>query len=243
MSKQNDDLVPNGGGPSDQPAWFKAVEANIPTIQLFPHCKLGEGFAQYAIGSDTGCILVWPIDLETDVDEAALSLEKAKECLAKDEPCSEQTMAFILHPQRRIDASVYERRNILCLTEPQFVRFAVDFFSETKEQIRLGKAAYYQGHFKIAFSLLVNANVDKDADAQFMIGQMYAKGKGVAKDKKAADQWYWKAAQQGHAGAAREAEKSLDREKADLERQEQELIDELEEFTRKLLETERKSGS
>lgn len=71
---------------------------------------------------------------------------------------------------------------------------------------------------------------------QFMIGQMYAKGKGVAKDKKAADQWYWKAAQQGHPGTAREAEKSLDRQKADLERQEQEIIDEIEEFTRKLLE-------
>ena len=112
----------------------------------------------------------------------------------------------------------------------------MDFFSKTKEQIRLGKAAYYQGHFKIAFSLLVNANVDKDADAQFMIGQMYAKGKGVAKDKKAADQWYWKAAQQGHARAALEAEKSLNREREKLESQEQELIDEIEEFTRKLLE-------
>ena len=58
----------------------------------------------------------------------------------------------------------------------------------------------------------------------------------MAKDKKAANQWYWKAAQQGHAGAAREAEKSLDRQKADLERQEQEIISEIEEFTRKLLE-------
>ena len=236
MSERKDDLVPNGGSTSDQPAWFKSVESKIPTIQLFPHCKLGDGFAQYAIGSDTGCILVWPIDQETDVDEAALSLEKAEECLAKDEPCSEQTMVFILQSPKRIDTSIYEKRNILCLTEPQFVKFAVDFFSEAKEQIRLGKAAYYQGHFKIAFSLLVNANVDKDADAQFMIGQMYAKGKGVAKDKKAADQWYWKAAQQGHPGAAREAEKSLDRQKADLERQEQEIIDEIEEFTRKLLE-------
>ena len=97
--KRKDDLLPSGDGSSGQPAWFKAVESKIPTLQLFPHCKLGDGFAQYAIGSDTGCILVWPIDQETGMDEAALSLEKAKECLAKDEPCSEQTMAFISNPQ------------------------------------------------------------------------------------------------------------------------------------------------
>ena len=78
--------------------------------------------------------------------------------------------------------------------------------------------------------------MDNDADAQYMIVQMYANGKGVAKDRKLADQWYWKAAQQGHASAALEAEKSLNREKKNLERQEQELIDEIEEFTRKLLE-------
>ena len=236
MSERKDDLVPNGGSTSDQPAWFKSVESKIPTIQLFPHCKLGDGFAQYAIGSDTGCILVWPIDQETDVDEAALSLEKAKECLAKDEPCSEQTMVFILQSPKRIDTSIYEKRNILCLTEPQFVKFAVDFFSEAKEQIRLGKAAYYQGQYKIAFCLLENANVDDDADAQYMIGQMYANGKGVAKDRKFADQWYWKAAKQGHPAAAIELEKGIDREEAYLKRKEQELIDEIEAFTKKLLE-------
>ena len=236
MSERKDDLVPKGDSSSDQPAWFKAVESKIPTLQLFPHCKLGDGFAQYAIGSDTGCILIWPVDKETDVDEAAVSLEKAKESLVKDEPCSEQAMALILHPERRVDIAIYEKRNIRCLTERQFVKLALDFFSESKEQIRLGKAAYYQGHYKIAFSLLVNANVDNDADAQYMIGQMYARGKGVDKDRKLADQWYWKAAQQGHASAALEAEKSLNREKKNLERQEQELIDEIEEFTRKLLE-------
>ena len=236
MSKRKDDVPPDDDVASDQPTWFTFVESRIPTLRLFPHCKLGDGFAQYAIGSETGCILIWLIGMETDVDEAAIGLEKARESLVRDEPCTEQLMAFILHPKRLIDTSIYERRNIQCLTESQFVRFAVDFFSESKEQIRLGKAAYYQGHYEIAFSLLVNADVDKDADAQFMIGQMYAKGRGVVKDQKAADEWYWKAAQQGHAGAAREAEKSLDREMADLQRQEQKIIDEIEEFTRKLLE-------
>ena len=113
MSERKDDLVPNGGSTSDQPAWFKSVESKIPTIQLFPHCKLGDGFAQYAIGSDTGCILVWSIDQETDVDEAALSLEKAKECLAKDEPCSEQTMVFVLQSPKRIDTSQIGQSGLL----------------------------------------------------------------------------------------------------------------------------------
>lgn len=236
MSERNDNLATSDDISSAQPAWFKSLESKIPTLQLFPHCKLGEGFAQYAIGSDTGCILIWPIDKETDVDEAAINLEKAKESLIGDEPCSEQIMVLVIHPERRIDASIYEKRNIQCLTERQLVKFALDFFSETKEQIRLGKAAYYQGHYKIAFSLLVNANVDKDADAQFMIGQMYAKGKGVTKNRKAADEWFWKATQQGHAGAALESEKSLNRAKAALKRQEQEILDEIEEFTRRLLE-------
>lgn len=105
-----------------------------------------------------------------------------------------------------------------------------------KEDIRLGKAAYYQGNYEIAFSLLTSSNVDQDADAQFMIGQMYAKGQGVAKDVKAADEWYWKAVRLGHAGAAIEAEKSLNRAKKDLERMEQEIIDDIEEFTNELLE-------
>ena len=235
MSERKYDLVPNGDSSFNQLAWFKAVESKIPTLQLFPHCKLGDGFAQYAMGSDTGCILICPIDRGTDVDEAAISLEKAKACLVRDEPCSEQMMALILNPERQIDTSVYKKRNIKCLTEREFVKFALDFFSESQEQIRLGKAAYYQGHFKIAFSLLVNANVDNDADAQYMIGQMYAKGKGIVKDGKLADQWHWKAAQQGHASAAIEVEKSLNRETKNLERQERELIDEIEEFTRKLL--------
>ena len=236
MNERKDDLVPDDENSSAQPSWFRSIKSQTSDPQLFPHCKLGDGFAQYAIGSDTGCILIWQIDPETDVDEAAFDLEKAKECLANDEPCTEQVMAFVLHPERQFDSALYESRNIRCLTEQQLVEYAVDFFSEAKEQIRLGKAAYYQGNYEIAFSLLTSSNVDQDADAQFMIGQMYAKGQGVAKDVKAADEWYWKAVRLGHAGAAIEAEKSLNRAKKDLERMEQEIIDDIEEFTNELLE-------
>ena len=108
MSKRKDNLATSDESSPAQPTWFKSVESKIPTLQLFPHCKLGEGFAQYAIGSDTGCILIWPIYKETDVDEAAINLEKAKESLIGDEPCSEQIMVLVIHPERRIDASIFQ---------------------------------------------------------------------------------------------------------------------------------------
>ncbi len=40
-----------------------------------------------------------------------------------------------------------------------------------------------------------------DADSQFKLGFMYAKGLGLAADEAAAAQWFGKAAAQGHAGA------------------------------------------
>lgn len=92
------------------------------------------------------------------------------------------------------------------------------------------------GVYDYAFEMLTGVNVDNDADAQFMIGQMYAKGKGVKKDEKKAEEWYWKAANQGLAAAALELEKIIDRETARLKRKQQELIDEIEEIGRKLLE-------
>ena len=102
-------------------------------------------------------------------------------------------------------------------------------------QIRLGKAAYYQGHYRTVFSLLAEADVNDDADALFMVGQMLAKGKGVGKDRKASDDWYWRAAQLGHAGAAIEVDKSANSQKASWKRQEQKFMDEVEEFTKRLL--------
>ncbi len=236
MKKQKHELVPDDNSSSDQPDWFGAIKMKVPGIGLFPHCKLGDGFAQFAVGTDTGCMLIWQIDANVDADAAAFNLEKAKECLVRDEPYSEQVLIFILNPGRRIDKALYEARNILCMTERQLIRYANTFFSEKQECLRLGKAAYRQGLYKEAMALLGGGNPMVDADAQFMVGQMYAKGRGVEKDKKVAEEWYWIAANQGHAAAALELEKGINRGKAYLERKEQELIDEIEEFTKKLLE-------
>lgn len=236
MKDQKHDLVPEENPSSDQPGWFEAIKKNMPGIGLFPHCKLGDGFAQFAVGTDTGCMLIWQIDSETDVDAAALNLEKAKEFLVKEEPHSENVMIFIVNRGRRIDKTMYEARNILCMTERQLIKYANVFFSDKQECLRLGKSAYRQGLYEEAMALLGGAGSKVDADAQFMIGQMYAKGRGVEKNKKIAEEWYWKAANQGHAAAALELEKGINRAKAYWKRKEQELIDEVEEFANKLLE-------
>ena len=236
MKEQKHDLVPDENSSYGQPGWFTAIKMKAPGCGLFPHCKLGDGFAQFAVGTDTGCMLIWQIDANTDVDAAAFNLEKAKEYLVREEPNSEQVLAFILNPVRRIDKTLYEARNILCMTERQLIKYANIYFSEKQECLRLGKAAYRQGLYEEAMALFGNVNPMVDADAQFMIGQMYAKGRGVKKDKKIAEEWYWKAANQGHPAAALELEKDINRETARLRRKEQELIDEIEEFTNKLLE-------
>ena len=236
MKEQKHDLVPERNPSSVQLSWFETIKTNVPGIGLFPHCKLGDGFAQFAVGTDTGCMLIWQIDANADVDAAAFNLEKVKDYLAKEETHSEVVMVFILNRARRICKAMYEGRNILCMTERQLVRYANTFFSEKQECLRLGKAAYRQGLYKEAMSLLGGDKPMVDADAQFMIGQMYAKGRGVEKDKKVAKEWYRKAANQGHPAAALELEKGINREMACLKRKEQELIDEIEEFTRKLLE-------
>ena len=218
-----------------QPKWFKAIKKVIPCLSLYPHCKLGEGFAPFAIGSETGCILICPIDASTDVDEAALSLEEAKACLVVDEPCTEQLMVFVLQPGTKIAKARYQARNILCVSERGLIKCAIDFFSEAKEQIRLGKAAYKQGRYKIALNLLANADVEEDADALFILGEMCANGKGTAKDEMAAMEWYGKAVKLGHDGALQKYGQAIEDAKAAAMRREDEIIAEIEAFTEKLL--------
>ena len=236
MSKRKNDLIPKDEGSPDRPAWFENINGKVGGLNYYPHCKLGEGFVPHVISSDAGCIMVYPVDGDADSDEAAFSLEKAKDMLSHDEPNAEVVMAILLPPGAVVDKASYEKRNIRCFGERQLTRFAMTFFSKSNERLRLGKAGFRLGMYDSAFNLLTNVEVGDDAEAQFMIGQMYAKGKGVKKDKKKAEEWYWKAASQGYAAAALELEKGINREMAYWKRKEQELIDEIEEFTRKLLE-------
>lgn len=236
MAKRKNDFIPRNKSSSGRPSWFKSINGNTGDLRYFPHCKLGEFLVPHVIGSDSGCIMIYPVDGNTAIDEAAFILENAKEVLSRDEPDAGIETTLLLPRGISVDKSPYERRNIHCFSERQLIRFAKGYFSESNEFLRLGKSEFSLGKYDTAFKLLMVADVDNDADAQFMIGQMYAKGKGVKKDKKKAEEWYWKAANQGHAVAALELEKGINREKAYWERKEQELIDEIEEFTNKLLE-------
>lgn len=221
---------------SPYPEWFESINGNAGDLRYFPHCKLGEYLVPHVIGSESGCVMIYPVDGDTAIDEAAFILENAKKFLSRDEPDAGIETALLLSRGLSVDKSRYERRNIHCFSERQLIRFAKDYFSESNEFLRLGKSEFSLGKYDTAFKLLMNADVDADADAQFMIGQMYAKGKGVKKDRKKAEEWYWKSASQGHAAAALELEKCVNRERAYWERKEQELIAEIKEFTKKLLE-------
>lgn len=236
MSNRKNEVNPGEECPSACPAWFENINDKVGDLNYYPHCKLGDGLVPHVISSDSGCIMIYAVDGDTDVDEASFNLEKAKDMLSRESPNADIVTALLLSPGAVVDKSTYEKRNIHCFGERQLTRFAKDFFSESNERLRLGKAGFRLGMYDSAFAMLTNVDVGDDADAQFMIGQMYAKGKGVKKDKKKAEEWYWKAANQGHAAAALELEKGINREKACLRRKEQELIDEIEEFTKKLLE-------
>ena len=207
MGKRKNGLISKGENSPARPAWFESINGNAGNLRYFPHCKLGECLVPHVIGSESGCVMIYPVDGDTAIDEAAFVLENAKEVLSRDEPDAGIETVLLLPRSLSVDKSPYERRNVHCFSERQLIRFAKDYFSESNEFLRLGKSEFSLGKYDTAFKLLMVAGVDNDADAQFMIGQMYAKGKGVKKDKKKAEEWYWKAVNQGHAAAALELEK------------------------------------
>ena len=62
-------------------------------------------------------------------------------------------------------------------------------------------AAYYRGDYAVALEGILPAAKEGDLEAQAILGLMYDRGQGVAKDDAQAVFWYRKAATQGHAGA------------------------------------------
>lgn len=123
----------------NMPACFAEVKMKLPQLSFFPRCKLGEGFAPCVLATDTGCVLIAPINAETDVEAAALNLEKSKEFLMVNEPGTGQMMAFLMNGDLRIDENAYEARGIRCLSERELINCAADYFSEAREQIRGGE--------------------------------------------------------------------------------------------------------
>jgi len=64
-----------------------------------------------------------------------------------------------------------------------------------------GMAAYHAGDYQKALRLWKPFAKQGDVDAQYNLGDMYAKGKGVPEDVAKAVHWYTKAAKQGYAEA------------------------------------------
>jgi hypothetical protein len=62
-------------------------------------------------------------------------------------------------------------------------------------------AAYMAGDYALVARILRPLAEQGDAKAQFELGSMYAKGKGVPVDTQEAVKWYHKAAEQGHVWA------------------------------------------
>ena len=64
-----------------------------------------------------------------------------------------------------------------------------------------GYAAYGRGEYARAAPLFQEAAENGNADAQMLLGKMYANGEGVQKDDTESLKWYYKAAEQGNADA------------------------------------------
>jgi hypothetical protein len=67
--------------------------------------------------------------------------------------------------------------------------------------VEKGSAAYAQGDYAKALSILRPLADDGDATAQFYIGEMYRFGRGVKKDEARSALWYKKAATNGSSDA------------------------------------------
>ncbi|MBC9031099.1 SPOR domain-containing protein [Sphingomonas sp. JC676] len=67
-----------------------------------------------------------------------------------------------------------------------------------EDPVKVGVEAYERGDYKTAVDLWRSAAIKGNADAQFNLGQAYKMGRGVPTDLKQAEEWYRKAAAQGH---------------------------------------------
>ena len=70
-----------------------------------------------------------------------------------------------------------------------------------EQQFQQGLTAYEQSDYQTAFKLWLPMAEQGDANVQFNLGVMYAKGQGVKQDDFEAVKWFRKAAEQGHAKA------------------------------------------
>ena len=73
--------------------------------------------------------------------------------------------------------------------------------SAAQADLKGGLAAWKQGDFETAMVELMPAAEGGDADAQELVGVLFALGLGVEQDRAKAFEWYLRSAENGHAGA------------------------------------------
>ena len=69
------------------------------------------------------------------------------------------------------------------------------------DPIEVGQAAYERGDFEQAFAAWSGAAADGDPDAQYALGALYSRGRGVNRNQDKANEWYLIAARNGQVEA------------------------------------------
>lgn len=186
------------------PDWFEAISDAVSGLLIFPHCKLGDGFAPYVLSSEaeTGCILIWPVSNSFDLDFAAQNLEKVKAFLKENEPGTHQEMVLLLNTTGGNTQS-FEDRNIHCLDKAHLTSFAIDYFSSRKEKARGAKLlddifkkadeAWDKEEYEMAFSLYKKLSDSGYVKAYGYLGLAYELGNGTQRDMRTAELYYKKA--------------------------------------------------
>jgi len=227
-----------GNNDDTAPDWIARL---LPGVSYFPHVKLGDGFAKHALSTDTGVLLIWPLAKGADFEFAARNLIAAKEELNRSEPLAHPEMVLLSDNGSVALPNDLKEAGIHCFDVPQFLSYAINFFSTASEQCRFGKIAFRIGNFKEAFAKL---NVDNPTDPEVlsMLGYMYEHGKGVAQDRKYAETCYWKAAVLGDSSAQDALGDILDEKQQRLKDEEDRIIDEVRKFSKKYLEEDDDEG-
>ena len=224
-------------GREDVIGWQRMINELVSNVTIFPHVKMGDGFAQYVVADDVSAVLIclWPSRF--DVNDVVSSLDKVREELKRTEPETLQEMVMYCEGGFPDNVAELRSRGILVMDKPQFVAFIVEYFSEKNIPLRQGKIHFALGEYDAAFKWFERYVKEgtSDPETQYMIGYMYDHGRGVERDKNEAASWYWKAANQGYDKAIEVLEKKTESEKARLEAEEDRLISEIQEFTNNLL--------
>src|SRR5215471_10096284 len=97
--------------------------------------------------------------------------------------------------------SALSMRNVLCSLLVALSCLSAPAFARPHEDFDAAVAAYRRGDYAAAVKLLKPLAEQGDARAQFNLGFMCDKGRGVPQDYATALSWYRKAAEQGHSSA------------------------------------------